>query len=380
MLEVRLLHQFPGRKLDVIFAAPPGVTALFGRSGAGKTTVINAIAGLFRPASGRIALDDHVLLDTARGVMLPAHRRRIACVFQDGRLFPHLTVRQNLVYGRWFADRRDAGRRSGQGALTFDEVVAILDIAPLLARRPGTLSGGEKQRVAIGRALLSRPEVLLLDEPLAALDAARKEEILPCLERLRDGTRLPMIHVSHSVDEVARLATTIVLLEEGRVILSGSARDVLSDPGAAPHLGLRNAGAVLPACVEAVEPDGLTRLRTAAGPVWVPSFGDPPGPPPGTTVRMRIAAQDVILSRTRPEGLSALNILPVTVAAVRQGDGPGTLVQLQLGPDRLLARVTRRSAAALGLVPGLHCHAILKAVAVAPGDIAAQAAGPETAD
>ncbi len=197
-------------RLDVAFTAPAGVTALFGRSGAGKTTVVNAVAGLLRPAEGRVTVDGETLLDTARGVSVPRHRRRVGYVFQEGRLFPHLSVRQNLAFGGWFAPR-------GAPRPDFDHVVDLLGIEPLLARRPGLLSGGEKQRVAIGRALLAAPAPALMDEPLAALDAARKDEILPYLERLRDETRTPILYVSHALPEVARLATTIVALDAGRV-------------------------------------------------------------------------------------------------------------------------------------------------------------------
>jgi molybdate transport system ATP-binding protein len=196
-LSVRLCHRFGGFDLDLAFDAPGGVTALFGRSGAGKTTVINAVAGLLRPDAGRIVAAGRVLLDTGAGVNLPAHRRRIGYVFQDARLFPHLTVRQNLLYGRWFG-----GRRDGPG---LDRIVALLGIGGLLPRRPATLSGGEKARVAIGRAILSNPDLLALDEPLAALDEARRAEILPYLERLRDDLGLPMLYVSHALAEVARL-------------------------------------------------------------------------------------------------------------------------------------------------------------------------------
>ncbi len=349
-LRVALQHRLGEFNLDISFAAPPGLTCLFGRSGSGKTTVVNAVAGLLRPDKERVELDGVVLSD------LPAPARRTGYVFQDARLFPHLTVHQNLRYSGFVRRKRAAG---------FDHVVAMLDIGPLLDRRPGTLSGGEKSRVAIGRALLSDPRLLLMDEPLASLDEARKAEILPYIERLRDETGLPILYVTHSLAEVARLATTIVVIEAGRVLHSGAAVDLLSDPDAAPLLGLRDAGSVLTARVVAQDPDGLTRLETAAGPLWLPAVAGPVG----RVLRIRIAAQDVILSRQRPEGLSALNILPATVLAVRPGDGPGTLVQLDIGGQRLLARVTRRSAAALEVAPGQSLHVIVKSLSVAQGDI-----------
>jgi len=193
------------------FESAAGVTALFGPSGAGKTTLVNMIAGLISPDRGRIVLDDTVLFDSGRRIDVPAHRRRIGYVFQEGRLFPHLTVAANLDYGR-----RMCGLPREDKA--FAHIVELLDIAPLLDRRPGKLSGGERQRVAVGRALLMRPRLLLLDEPLASLDAARKREILPYLERLRDETRVPMVYVSHHAGELRRIATSVVRLDGGRVV------------------------------------------------------------------------------------------------------------------------------------------------------------------
>ncbi len=360
-LDVSLRHAFPGFSLDLRFEAPPGVTALFGRSGSGKTTVVNAVAGLLAVGQGHARINGETLFDTATGAFLPPHRRRVGYVFQEGRLFPHLTVRQNLDYGRWFAGAR--ARAEGRG--DFDRIVGLLGIEALLDRRPGTLSGGEKQRVAIGRALLGFPRLLLMDEPLAALDEARKAEILPFLERLAHETDMPVLYVSHSVAEVARLATTVVAIDAGRVVRTGTPAEVLSDPRAVPTLGIRDAGAVIRARVLRHHADGLSELETAAGPLFLPQVAAAAG----TRVRVRIHAHDVILSRDAPVGLSALNILSVEVAALRMGEGPGVVVQLRAGEERLLARVTRRSAEALGLAPGLACHAILKSVAVAQGDV-----------
>jgi molybdate transport system ATP-binding protein len=356
-LAIRLRHGFPGFKLDVDILAEAGVTALFGRSGAGKTTIVNAVAGLLRPDEGRITLGPVTLLDTARGVFVPPHRRRIGYVFQDARLFPHMTVRQNLLYGRRFA--------RGAAGPDLAQIADLLGIASLFDRRPGTLSGGEKQRTALGRAILAAPRLLLMDEPLAALDEARKAEILPYLERLRDDLRLPILYVSHALAEVARLADTIVLIEAGRVTCAGPAEALLSDPATAPALGLREAGALLPARLAAQEDDGLSRLETAAGPLWLPRLAAPPG----SLVKLRILAHDVMIATQRPEGLSALNILPATVSDIRQGDGPGTLVRLSVGTDHLLARITRRSASALGLAPGSEVFAVLKAVSVAQENV-----------
>lgn len=357
-LHVDLRHQLGDFALETRFEAPGGVTALFGRSGTGKTTLVNAIAGLLRPAEGRIELDGRVLFDSTKGVHLPPSQRRLGCVFQDGRLFPHLSVAQNLTYGQRFAPRGSAGPE-------LPEVAEMLGIAPLLQRRPGHLSGGEKQRVAIGRALLSRPRMLLMDEPLAALDAPRKGEILPYLERLRDRTGLPILYVSHSVAEIARLARHVAVIEAGRVVKSGPAEQVLSDLETVRQLGLREAGAVLPAAVARHHADGLTELAVSGGRLFLPLTNSPVG----TQIRVRILAHDVILSRAAPQGLSALNILAGTVLALRGGDGPGVIVQMQCGDDRLLARITRRSADAMGLAPGVSLHAVVKSVAVAQIDV-----------
>jgi molybdate transport system ATP-binding protein len=356
-VSVSLRHRFPGFSLDVAFEAPAGVTVLFGRSGSGKTTVVNAVAGLLRPEAGRIAVEEAVLLDSAAGLWTPPHKRRLGYIFQEGRLFPHLSVRQNLGYGRWFA----GGRRDGT---SLDRIVEMLGLGPLLDRRPGSLSGGEKQRVAIGRALLAAPRLILADEPLAALDEARKAEILPYFERLRDEVEIPILYVSHSAAEVARLATTVVALQDGRVLSQGSAAEVLGDPMVMP-LGVRAAGAVLEAVVKAHHADGLTELDAGGESLFLPRLSQVPG----HRLRVRIPAQEVILARGRPEGLSALNILPGTVEAVRPGEGPGTLVSVRTKAGTVLARVTRRSALALGLEPGTPCHAVVKTVAIAPEDI-----------
>jgi len=359
-MQISLQHRFAGFALDVAFDVPAGVTALFGPSGSGKSSVIKALAGLMRPDRGRISVGGQVLLDTDQRIFLAPHRRRIGCVFQDDRLFPHLSVRQNLLYGRWFSPDK--------GGVSFEAVVEMLGIAPLLARRPQTLSGGERQRVAIGRALLSNPQILAMDEPLAALDEARKAEILPYLEHLRDQTQIPILYVSHSVSEITRLAGSVVVLGKGQVLKTGPVAAVFSDPNLTPWLGgVREAGSVITARVAAQDADGLTRLETSAGPLWLPKVEAAIG----ATLRVRIAAQDVMIALQRPDGISALNILPATVVALRMGDGPGAMVQLRLGEELLLARITQRSAVQLGLAVGAPVFAVLKSVAVAPGDIGA---------
>ena len=371
-LSVAIRHRFAGFELDAKFQATGGVAALFGRSGSGKTTVLKAVAGLLRPDRGRIVVDGATLADSDAGIWMPPHRRRLGCVFQEARLFPHLSVRGNLLYGRRFSG-------GGGDDDELARVANLLGIESLLGRRPASLSGGEKQRVAIGRALLSRPRFLLMDEPLASLDEPRKDEILPYLERLRDEARVPILYVSHSAVEVARLATTVVAMHEGRVLRSGSASEVLGDPASAPAMGIRRIGAVLDGTVASHHADGLTELALSGGNLLLPRVEAEPG----ARLRIRIEAQDVMIARVRPERISALNVLEVEIAGLRPGDGPGVLAQLATtGGDRLLARVTRRSAEALELAPGLRCYAVIKSVSVARSDVGrfgAPPSGTETA-
>ena len=356
-LSITLRASRPGFDLDVDVTAPAGLTVLFGASGSGKTSVVDAVAGLTQDVSGRIAVGDHILLDSTQGICLPAHERRIGYVFQDARLFPHLTVRRNLDYARRVT-------RQPADPARFDHVVEMLGIGHLLDRRTPRLSGGEKQRVAIGRALLSRPRLILADEPLAALDDPRKDEILPYFERLRDEGEVPILYVTHSTSEVARLATTVVALENGRVIRQGSAIEVLGDPSFSPG-DVRSVGAVIEARVATHHADGLTELDAGGIPLFLPRIARDPG----TSVRVRIAAQDVILSRGRPEGISALNCLPGVVQGVQEGAGPGAILSLDTAAGRVLARITKRSLAAMDLSIGTELFAIVKTVAVAPSDV-----------
>ncbi len=331
------------------FQAEGGVTALFGRSGSGKTSLIRAIAGLSRPQHSHISIGDDVLLDTARGIFVPSHRRRFGYVFQDARLFPHLSVRQNLGYGRWFA-----GSRSKEGE--FDRVVDMLGIGQLLERRPDKLSGGEKQRVAIGRALLSSPRLLLMDEPLAALDDERKAEILPYLERLRDESAIPVIYVSHAVAEVARLADRVVMLDNGRIEAIGTPADVFSRA-----LDRRDAGAVLSGEVIAVDPaHRLVTVGLSGGKILVPNADVEPG----RKVRLHLPERDVLVATRRPEGLSALNILEGSVAGI-EPDGEGMVrIRILCGADCILARITALSVERLDLKLSLPVFAIVKTVAL----------------
>ena len=356
MIEVDFEHRLGSFELDIHFRAGPGLTALFGRSGAGKTSVVNAIAGLVRPDNGRIVVDGSVLIDTGRGIRTPVHKRRIGYVFQEGRLFPHLTVRQNLLFGRWF------GPRSRSPPSTqLEGVVDLLGIGSLLDRRPGRLSGGEKQRVTIGRALLADPLLLLMDEPLASLDAQRKEEILPYIERLRDQANVPIVYVSHSVSEVSRLASTIVLISDGRVRAVGPVREIMGRAELYPMAGRFEAGAVLDARVVAHDEHWrLTELGGTFGKLTVQRLSAPVG----ATLRVQIRSRDVILAAAPPLGISALNILTGRVEAIVPIEDAALEVQLRLGDERLLARVTRRSGAALGLMPGQEVFAVIKTIAI----------------
>jgi molybdate transport system ATP-binding protein len=354
MLELDVKQRLGAFALDVRFTAGPGLTALFGRSGAGKSSLVNVIAGLSRPDQGRIVVDGSVLVDTARRVFIPKHRRRIGYVFQEDRLFPHLTVQHNLLFGRWFSPR--AARRG-----SLDDVVALLGIGPLLQRRPGALSGGEKQRVAIGRALLASPRLLLMDEPLAGLDTQRKDEILPYIERLRDDAGIPIVYVSHSIAEVTRLATTMVLMSDGKVDAIGPVSEVLGRLDLYPKTGRFEASAVLDTTLarqDAVY--GLSVLRCAAGEIHVPRVDMPVG----GAVRVRIRARDVTIALAPPQGLSALNLLAARIDEIGGDASPVIDIRLALEGGHLLARLTRRSIAELGLVPGRAVYAIIKSVAI----------------
>lgn len=349
MLEVDVTRNLGRLTIEAGFEAGPGVTALFGRSGAGKTSIINMIAGLLKPDRGRIAANGRVLFDSAAKTSLPVHKRRIGYVFQDGRLLPHLNVRQNLSYGRWFT-------APAERTAEFEKVIELLDIAPLLTRMPASLSGGEKQRVAIGRALLVSPKLLLMDEPLASLDEHRKREILPYIERLRDETRLPIVYVSHSLDEVARLASTIVLVSNGRVETAGPTADVLGRTDLFPLTGRFQAGAVIDCTVAGRDGEtGLVRLTSKAGDLLVPLDGIEEG----TVLRTRIRARDVMIATQRPKGLSALNAIPATVIEMR-ADPPYADVRLDAGGVILLARITEYSVRNLALKKGRKVFAVIK--------------------
>ena len=369
-LAIDITHQLGNFLLDARFETGGGLMALFGRSGAGKTSLVNVIAGLIRPDRGRVAVGGVTLVDAERGIFVPRHQRRLGYVFQEGRLFPHLTVRQNLLYGRWFAP--PAERRED-----LDRVVDLLGIDALLDRRPGRLSGGEKQRVAIGRALLASPRMLLMDEPLASLDEARKAEILPYIERLRDQSKVPIVYVSHSIAEVARLASTIVLVSEGKVVAVGPAVEIMRRLDLFPLTGRAEAGAIIEATVESHDARfGLTQLRSRAG-VWkLPRLDAPVG----ARLRLRVRARDVMLAKSPPADLSALNILAGAVADIAAGDGPIVEIRLDCNGESLLARLTRYSVERLGLARGTPVYALVKSVALERRSLSGPLASASGAD
>ena len=361
---VEVRHRLGAFALDAAFESAGQLIALFGPSGSGKSSLINVIGGLIRPQSGRVVVNGRVLVDTERSIFVPKHRRRIGYVFQDARLFPHLTVSQNLRYGRFFTPTADR-------YADFAGVVDLLGIGGLLDRRPNLLSGGEKQRVAIGRALIASPKLLLMDEPLASLDDARKAEILPYLERLRDDARVPIVYVSHSVAEVARLATDVVMLSAGRVEAHGSVRDILGRLDLLPDEERGEGGAVIDAAVACHDGEsGLTTLASPAGDWRVPRIDAAPG----SRLRLRIRARDVMIATERPNGVSALNVMPGVIHAIGAG-GQDALVSVDCNGDRIIARVTPYSARTLGLAPGLGVFVIVKAVTFDRGNVALPASG-----
>jgi len=350
-LTVDIERRLGAFRLKAAFEAGDGITALFGRSGAGKTSVVNAIAGILRPERGRITIEGEPVFDSGRGIDVPTPRRRIGYVFQEGRLFPHLNVRQNLRYAGFFS------RATPQSE--FAHVVELLGLKDLLDRRPGNLSGGEKQRVAIGRALLSSPRLLLLDEPLASLDPHRKNEVLQYIELMRDEIKIPIVYVSHAVEEVVRLADTVVLVSAGEVAAIGAAEEVLGRPELSTSAF--EGGAVIDARV--VEQDMQYDLATLAfdgGTLTVTNVDALIGEP----VRVRIRARDVSIALERPQRISIQNVLGGRIAAVGDERSGVVDVSIGVGATILRSRITARAARQLGLAPGLAVYALVKAVSL----------------
>ncbi|MBT5109227.1 MAG: molybdenum ABC transporter ATP-binding protein [Rhodospirillaceae bacterium] len=330
-----------------------GVTAVFGPSGSGKSTLLRLIAGLDRRAGNIVCMDGETWQDDAAGIFAPPHQRQLGFVFQEARLFPHLSVRANIGYG---VKRKPAV----EGRFDFDQVVDAFDLRSLLDRRPQRLSGGERQRVAIARAVMTHPRLLLMDEPLSSLDLDRKDEILPLIERLGHDFGIPVLYVSHAIDEVLRLASQLVLLSGGAVLAAGPIEDVTNRLDLHPYTGRIDAGAVLRATVSKHDSArGLTEFAFTGGVFRGPTIDAPVG----QIVNLRIRSRDVALSLERPEKTSILNILPGRVTQVEDSGGPHAHVLLDVGSP-LWARVMKVSARELGLVPGKPVYAMIKAVAV----------------
>ena len=353
MIDVDIEQQQGAFRLAVKFASEAPIVGLFGRSGAGKTSVINAIAGITTPIRGHIRINDIALFDAARGIDLPPEQRRIGYVFQDALLFPHMDVHSNLTYGQRL-------RPAGERLIDEARVVDLMGLRALLRRRPDTVSGGEKQRVAIGRALLAQPRILLMDEPLAALDVTRKTEILDYIERLRDELAIPIVYVSHSVPEIIRLADSVVLISDGRCLAAGDVDDVMGRLDLKPATGRFEAGSLIETRVAAHHlDDHLTTLAFDGGELIVPHVNGLIG----ERVRTRIRARDVSLATQRPVGISILNVLAARVTAIDEDVGPITEVRLAIGATTLNVRITRRSLQQLDIRVGQEVFALVKAVA-----------------
>jgi molybdate transport system ATP-binding protein len=363
MLAVAVKKERGSFALDVRFELPtPGVVALFGRSGSGKSTLVNLIAGLLEADSGRVTLDGTELLDTERRIHLRPERRRIGYVFQDARLFPHLNVSANLSYG--------AKRSLGKPYIDFDTVTGLLDLVPLLARRVHQLSGGERQRVAIGRALLSQPRLLLLDEPLAALDTARREEVLPYLESLRDRLAVPMVYVSHDFAEVMRLATHVVLLESGVAIARGGIAEMSLHPNLRAIIGPDEIGAIVEGTVSDSNPgSGLTTVQVGLGELNVQGTGLAPG----AKLRVQMLARDIIVATQAPRHLSVRNVLAGSILEIAGDDAGSDLIAIDIGGARIMARVTKAATRELSLEVGLPVWALVKTVSLRGHSFAAPA-------
>ncbi|MEN6543168.1 molybdenum ABC transporter ATP-binding protein [Parvibaculum sp.] len=359
-LKVAIAQCVEGFALDVAFEAGSGVTGIIGPSGAGKSMTLGAIAGLSRPQSGRIVLGENVFVDTAQGTFIPPERRRVGYVFQEARLFPHLSVAENLDYG--------ARRRGTASGMSRMEVIDLLGIAPLLDRRPHRLSGGEAQRVAIGRALLAAPQLLLMDEPLSSLDIRRRREIMPFIEALHRRLDLPTLFVSHNIDEIVRLADRVVVLHGGHVAASGGVAEVLNRLDVQSLILGEDGGAADPATIIEArvarrdEAYHLTELDIGGATLTVAELPLETGAP----VRLRLHARDVALATERPSGLSIQNVIEAQIASIRPAGTSQLDVELSVGTNlRLYARITHRAAARLQLTPGRPVWALVKSVALA---------------
>jgi molybdate transport system ATP-binding protein len=342
--------------LDVAFRVEPGeLLALVGHSGSGKTTLLRTIAGLWRPTVSRVTVNGAAWLDTAARIDLPTHRRRVGIVFQNYALFPHMTAAHNVMAAMDTPDMAEATR-----------ILDLVNMHGLADRKPAQLSGGQQQRVAVARALARKPQALLLDEPFSAVDRATREKLYAEIIDLRRHLAMPVVLVTHDMNEAQLLADRMVVIEKGQAVRTGTTAEVMADPAALRAMGIREVAAMLPVIVVGHEDDGLTRLDAPTGPLFLPGIDSAPG----TVLRVRIMAHEVILSRNRPEGLSAQNIIAGIVTRVMPGTGPGVMVHIDVGGHEVLARITRRAAVDMALEPGHPVHAILKSMSVARDHVA----------
>ncbi len=360
-LEINVRKRLGDFSIDAQISSDDGVMVLFGRSGAGKSSIVKMIAGLLSPDEGSIKVFGETIYSSSDGINISPQNRSIGYVFQEDLLLPHMNVTSNLSYG---IKRNPPEKRE----VILDDVVRLLGLEDMLGRMPQNLSGGERQRVSIGRALLSNPKLLLMDEPLASLDLARKSEILPYIERLSGELGIPVVYVSHSLEEVVRLADTIAIVSDGNTIAQGGVAEIMSRLDLAPMTGRHEAGAVLEAVVvEQTSADGLSSLDVCGHTLWVPEIDMKSG----EHVRMRVRARDVALAETLPQGTSILNSLAGKITEIKIDDGPHADVAIEItptspasAPQMLIARITRRSANELGLKKGDNIYALVKAVAI----------------
>jgi len=356
MLDVKIKGTIGQLSIDATFTTEPGtVTALFGRSGSGKTSIVNMIAGLVRPHYGRIAINGEILFDSAHSIDKPPNKRGVGYVFQDNLLFPHLTVKGNLSYGYNLVPARER-------YLHLDEVVELLGLGDLLLRRSKTLSGGEKKRVALGRALLSNPCALLMDEPLTGLDVARKYEALPFIEKICRQVQLPIVYVSHDIDEVIRLSDQIALIDKGRTVLVGPIETVANHAEARLILGKNDPSTILSGTVTTHDTAfGLVNLETKAGIIRIPDLKLPPG----ATIKIRLNARDISIALSRPPDISVLNVFPGVIEQIEQVDTSSVDVKIRVVAQLTLeARITTLACRNLNLKIGMPVFALIKSVSI----------------
>ena len=354
MLSVNITKAFGSFRLETQFEVEEGsITAIFGKSGAGKTSTINAIAGLTRPDVGVIQIGNTTLFDQNLKINLPIYKRQIGYVFQDDRLFPHMTVRNNLIYGT--PKNQDVAN-----SLNLTDITGLLELAPLLERRPKTLSGGEKQRVAIGRALLSNPKLLLMDEPLASIDVQHRFEILPFIQRVREKTGITIIYVTHALEEVIFIADQIILLSEGQVTAQGTVEEIMSRLDLHPMTSRFDAGAVISATYSGYDREfDLGELSFDGGTLRIAGLNAEIG----IHLRAHIRARDVSLMLDKPKDTSVLNVFKGELIEIRHEEGPQLDLLINIGTP-LIARITRKSLNDLNLDIGSKVYAMIKAVAI----------------